>query len=100
VARSEGAPAALGLHAPSPDVERTTDALVAELRAVIADLRRDRERDRDLAADLQRDRDEWRDQAKRLALAPPPIVTPAPAPAPADPGGPLYRVLRWMRKTG
>jgi hypothetical protein len=38
-------------HAP-PDP--ATDAVVAELRAVIADLRRDR--------------DEWREQAQRLAL--------------------------------
>jgi hypothetical protein len=37
--------------------DTTTDALVAELRAVIADLRRDR--------------DAWRDQAERLALITP-----------------------------
>jgi excisionase family DNA binding protein len=58
--------------------------------------------ERKRAEEIRAERDDWKDQAKRLALAPPPIVTPAPvqAPAPADAGGPLYRVLRWMRKTG
>jgi hypothetical protein len=87
--RSEGAPAALELHAPTPDAERTTDALVAELRTVIADLRRDRERDhgqwQEVVADLQRDRDEWRDQAKRLALSAPVPPPPPAAPTPAEP---------------
>jgi hypothetical protein len=73
---------ALPRHAPA---DAATDALVAELRAVIADLRQDR--------------DEWRDVAKRLALS-----APVPAPAPAyplsDAGGPLYRARRWMRAAG
>jgi DNA-binding MurR/RpiR family transcriptional regulator len=78
-ASAAASPEALPHHAP-PDA--ATDALVAELRAVIVDLRQDR--------------DEWRDQAKRLALA-----APVPAPAPAvDAGGPLYRAWRWMRKAG
>jgi hypothetical protein len=47
--------------------DAATDALVAELRAVIADLRADR--------------DEWRNQAQRLALTPPqPSTTPEPKP--------------------
>lgn len=42
----------------TPDaLDRSSDALVAELRAVIADLRQDR--------------DQWRDQAQRLALPKP-----------------------------
>jgi len=48
-----------------------TDALVAELRAVIADLRQDR--------------DQWREQAQRLAL-----------PAPKEP----ITWWRWLRSTG
>jgi len=55
-----------------------TDALVAELRAVIADLRRDR--------------DEWREQAQRLAL-------PAPKPAEQPPTTAWQRFLRWRRFT-
>ena len=45
----------------------TTDAL-AELRAVIADLRQGRDQ---TIADLRRERDEWREQAQRLALPKP-----------------------------
>jgi hypothetical protein len=102
VERSEGAPAAVERHAPPDGAERTTDELVAELRTVIADLRRDRERDRDqwqeVIADLQRDRDEWRDQAKRLALSAP-VQTPSPVQTPAsvDTAGRLRRAWRWMR---
>ena len=51
-----------------PTENGATDALVAELRTVIADLRQDR--------------DAWRDQAQRLAL-----------PAPSQPG----RWWRWRR---
>jgi hypothetical protein len=69
-----------------------TDILVAELREVIACMRREHER---ALGDLQRDRDEWRDQAKRLALG-----APMPAGAPADAGGPLYRTWRWLRSAG
>jgi hypothetical protein len=35
--------------------------------------------------------------AQRIAVAPQPEP---PVEAPADPGGPLYRAWRWMRKTG
>ena len=51
VATAAASPGALPRHAP-PDA--VTNALVAELRAVIADLRQDR--------------DQWREQAQRLAL--------------------------------
>jgi excisionase family DNA binding protein len=56
------------------ETSAATDALVAELRAVIADLRRDR--------------DEWREQAQRLAL---------PAPKPAEKPMSWWR---WLRTTG
>ena len=85
---------------PAPH-DAATDALVAELRAVIADLRRDR--------------DAWRDQAERLALAtsaPPRAssdATPQPeqartavptiGPKPTGPSS-LRRAWRWMRATG
>ena len=81
--------------------DAATDALVSELRAVIADLRRDR--------------DAWRDQAERLALAtsapprasgdatPQPeqarTAVPAIGPKPAEPSR-LRRAWRWMRATG
>jgi hypothetical protein len=79
--RPDGDTTALPRDAAPDAAGRTTDALVAELRAVIADLRQDR--------------DEWREQAKRLALA-----APVPAPAPVDAGGPLYRAWRWVRQAG
>lgn len=60
--------------AATPRQAAATDELVAELRAVIADLRRDR--------------DEWRDQAQRLAL-------PKPAAAAAAPRS----LWRWLRTT-
>jgi excisionase family DNA binding protein len=51
------------------------DALVAELRARLADMQRtieDVRQDRDRAiANLQRERDEWREEAKRLTLPAP-----------------------------
>jgi hypothetical protein len=81
--------------------DTATDALVAELRAVIADLRRDR--------------DAWREQAERLSLitsAPPKASGDAPpqpeqarttvptiGPKPAEPSR-LRRAWRWMRATG
>jgi hypothetical protein len=68
VASAAASTEAMPHHAP-PDP--ATDALVAELRAVIADLRRDR--------------DEWREQAQRLAL---------PAPKPAQ------TWWEWLRPTG
>lgn len=67
------------LHPLRPEADTTAaprdaapDALVAELRAVIADLRADR--------------DHWRDQAQRLAL---------PAPKPVEKSW-----WRWLRSTG
>jgi hypothetical protein len=73
--------------------DAATDALVAELRAVIADLRRDR--------------DAWRDQAERLALitsAPPKASGDAPPqpeqPRTAEPSSRLRQAWRWMRATG
>jgi len=72
--RTEGDTAAVQLHAP-PDA--ATDALVAELRAVIADLRQDR--------------DHWREQAQRLALPKPPEPKPLDALAAA-------RARPWWRR--
>jgi predicted flap endonuclease-1-like 5' DNA nuclease len=62
----------------------TTDAL-AELRAVIADLRQGRDQ---TIADLRRERDEWREQAQRLAL-----------PKPEPEKSPMSW-WRWLRTTG
>jgi helix-turn-helix protein len=117
-------PPAVRLDDDTPDVTRdapleaagiTTDALVAELRAVIADLRADRERDRvdhnGAMTDLRADRDHWRGIAERLSLSGPkpdqqPTVTPAPAdsvPSATRSGAPpsrLRRAWRWMRATG
>ena len=67
VARTEGDTAAAPLHALPDAAAAATDALVAELRAVIADLRQDR--------------DHWREQAQRLALPKPPDPAPVPAEA-------------------
>ena len=68
--------------------DAATDALVAELRAVIADLRQDR--------------DQWREQAQRLAL-PAAVRAEAPErplmPAPAEVSR-LRRTWRWLRTTG
>jgi len=61
-------PAAAPRYAPPDAVERTSDALIAELRGVIADLRQDR--------------DQWREVAQRLAL-----------PAPEKP----LRLWQWLR---
>ena len=64
----------------------TTDALVATLHELIAQLRREN-------VSLERDRDEWREQAKRLAL-------PAPKPAIDAPKPPtLVRKRRWWGLT-
>jgi excisionase family DNA binding protein len=66
--------------------DAATDALVAELRAVIADLRNDR--------------DEWRSQAQRLALPPPPQpATPGAPPeteAPKKARSRMRRLARWL----
>jgi excisionase family DNA binding protein len=70
-ARTEGDSAPMPRDAPPDAAAAATDALVAELRAVITDLRQDR--------------DQWREQAQRLAL-------PAPQPAPRRPW--------WRRLTG
>ena len=68
VVSTEGDTAAAPLHAPPDAAAAATDALVAELRAVIADLRHDR--------------DHWREQAQRLALPKPADVKLAEARAP------------------
>jgi len=60
-----------------PETRAATDALVAELRAVIADLRQDR--------------DHWREQAQRLAL---------PAPKPGEQSEKPMSLWRWLRSTG
>ena len=87
VASAAASTDAVPRHA-APDA--AADALVAELRAVIADLRQDR--------------DQWREQAQRLAL---PAAVRAEAPEPSRPphtGGPevsrLRRTWRWLRSTG
>ena len=74
--RTGGHTGAMPLHAP-PDAAAATDALVAELRAVIADLRQDR--------------DHWREQAQRLALPKPP--EPALKPADAEVRRPWWKRL-------
>src|SRR5262249_19474312 len=64
------------------------DALIAELRNALADMRRDR--------------DEWREQAQRLALLAP-KASPEPVQATAEPApevSRLRRAWRWMRATG
>jgi len=66
--------------------DSATDALVAELRGVVAHLRQEHER---ALGDLQRDRDEWREQAKRLALG-----------APVAPAAPKVSLWRWLRSSG
>jgi hypothetical protein len=71
--RPADGPGALPLHAPGEITDRTSDVLVAELRAVIADLRQDR--------------DAWRDQAQRLSLAKPELE-------------PAVSWWRWLRSTG
>lgn len=65
-----------------PEARTPTDALVSELRGMIARMGHEHER---AIGDLQRDRDEWREQAKRLAIG---------APAPA------ITWWRWLRSTG
>src|SRR5262249_23972034 len=70
--------------------DATTDQLVAELRAVIADLRQDRDHWRTEAAD-------WKAQAQRPR---PPPQRQAPAKHPPDPASRLRRAWRWMRATG
>jgi hypothetical protein len=81
VGRTEGAAAAVPRDAPPETAPVTTDALVAELRAVIADLRQDR--------------DQWREQAQRLALtaATAPRMSTAPTSQPEKP----MTWWRWLR---
>ena len=67
-----------------PETTAATDALVAELRTVIADLRADR--------------DSWREQAQRLALLAPKPVEQPPA-TPIVEGNGFMRAWRWMRKS-
>jgi len=82
VSRAKQCPVSGGKAGPcrrNLETSAATDALIAELRAVIADLRRYR--------------DEWREQAQRLAL-------PAPKPAEQLPTTAWQRFLRWRRATG
>jgi excisionase family DNA binding protein len=68
-----------------PETDPATDALVSELRSVIADLRQDR--------------DHWREQAQRLALlAPKPVEHPPATPVEHEGNG-FMRAWRWMRST-
>jgi len=84
--------------------DATTDQLVAELRAVIADLRQDRDHWRTEAAD-------WKAQAQRLLPAPQQAATTEQPPQPDQnppqsglpeplPVGRFRRAWRWMRATG
>src|SRR5262245_38794048 len=70
-----------------------TDALVAELRAVIADLRQDRDHWRAEAAD-------WKAQAQRQLPAPTPAGATVDAPPATPAAGRWRRAWRWMRATG
>ena len=70
--------------------DATTDQLVAELRAVIADLRQDRDHWRIEAAD-------GKAHAQRLLPAPQQQAT---APQPPETASRLRRAWRWMRATG
>jgi hypothetical protein len=72
----------------TPDA--AADALVTELRSVIADLRNDRD-------DLRKDRDRWHAAYEASTTA---VATLTRAPAPVDADGPLYRAWRWVRKAG
>lgn len=79
---TSGAEVGVNSHAAADSAQ--TDALVAELRAMIADLRQGRDA---ALADLRAERDAWRAQAERLAL---------PKPAAAAPRQTLWR---WLRTT-
>ncbi len=59
---AEAKPKALPQHA---QADSHADALVAELRTQLAELRTDRDRQ---LAELRTDRDRWRDMAERLSL--------------------------------
>jgi hypothetical protein len=77
-------PEALPHHA--PPAPAAVDALVAQLRETITDLRRERDDWKEQAMrDLRRERDDWKEQAMRLAL---------PAPRPEKP------TTWWRRLTG
>jgi hypothetical protein len=69
--------------------DSATDALVSELRGMIARMGQEHER---AIGDLQRDRDEWREQAKRLALGAPKAEEAPEKPRPWS--------WRWLRSTG
>ena len=79
-----------GLETRIIPMESTTDALVAELRAQLAEMRQQR--------------DAWQGIAERLALGmpkAPPAPADAPiAPAATPPASRLRRAWRWMRATG
>src|SRR5262249_40092746 len=85
VERPDGDTTAVPRDAPAESPAVTTDALVSELRAVIADLRRGQD-------DLRQDRDHWREQAQRLSLTRQPDPQPEPKPRPWS--------WSWLRSTG
>lgn len=70
------------------------DALVAELRATLADVRAERDRWREAL-----EREQAAHAATQRLLLPTPSPT-TPAEAPAAPPSPLARAWRWMRQAG
>ena len=70
-ARPDAPPAALPRQAPPESAGSTTDALVAELRAALADMRQQRDR-------WEAQADSWKAQAERLTTAlPKPVAEPS-----------------------
>jgi hypothetical protein len=83
------------LPAAASEPTQQADAEVALLRNMLERMREDYLR---REQNLRQDRDRWHaayEATQRLLPAPA-----LPRNTPADAGGPLYRVLRWMRKTG
>jgi len=96
---------AAGQDAPAADPVDTVALRIrnAELETQIAALKELVEAEKRRADASERRTDQLHGLIDRLALAAPEhlrAATPVQAPAPADAGGPLYRVLRWMRATG
>jgi hypothetical protein len=79
-------PAAATSSLASTQRDAMADALVSELRAMILDLRRDR--------------DHWREAFERAQRALPMPATETAAPGAQVSGGRLARAWRWMRSTG
>jgi hypothetical protein len=84
-------PAAAAAAQETAQRDALADALVTELRGVIADLRQDRE-------DLRQDRDHWREAFQQQHRLLPSAPQPGAQATPGDSG--LARVWRWMRKAG